>query len=436
MKNLLIQNGLVLIFSEDYTDMSFQRKDILVSEGKIVQVQDKIEADFENCTVLDASGKCVMPGLINTHTHLPMCIFRETFEGCNLYDWLNDKIWPLEAKLTEEQVYDATLLSYIEQIRTGTTCTNDHYFFSDAVRKATIDSKMRAVLTRVLMDSDGEEASKQRVQEFRKFYETRDPQNSRITYSVSPHSLYTCSPACLEQAAELAKEYDLPVHIHFLESEKEAEDIRKLHQDSPAKVLAKHFADNRLILAHCVHFGSEEIQILKTLTCGIAHNPISNLRLGCGIADTTSYLQNDLLVALGTDGQGSGSNLDLFDAMRMACLIQGGIHTEDEKRLTAKDAIRMATINSAKVLGLDKEIGSIEMGKQADLILVDISSNLGTIKSMPNHNLISDLVYNKSGLDVDTTIVAGEILMQNKQIPHLVVNQVIAKVQKNLLEKD
>lgn len=436
MKNLLIQNGLVLLFSKDYSDLSFQKKDILISDGKIIQIQDKIVADTNSYTILDASGKCVMPGLINTHTHLPMCIFRETFEGCNLYDWLSDKIWPLEAKLTDKQVYYATLLSYIEQIRTGTTCTNDHYFFSDSIRKATVDSKMRAVLTRVLMDSDGKEANQKRMQEFREFYETRDKQNTRITYSVSPHSLYTCSPACLEEAAELANEYNLPVHIHFLESEKEEKDIYQLHQDSPARVLAKHFAQNRLILAHCVHLGTEEMEILKTLTCGIAHNPVSNLRLGCGIADTTSYLQNGLLVALGTDGQGSGSNLDLFDAMRIACLVQGGIHTEDEKRLTAKDAIRMATINGAKVLGLEKEIGSIEIGKQADLILVDISANLANIKSIPNHNLISDLVYNKSGMDVDTTIVAGEILMQNKQIPHIDVEKVIAEVQKNLSEKD
>jgi len=395
-------------------------------------IQDKIVTDNNACTVIDASGKCILPGLINTHTHLPMCIFRETFEGCSLYEWLNDKIWPLEAKLTDDQVYYATLLSYIEQIRTGTTCTNDHYFFSEAIRKATVDSKMRAVLTRVLMDSDGSDASQNRIQEFRNFYESRDPQNSLISYSVSPHSLYTCSPACLDAAAELANEYHLPIHVHFLESAKEAGDIRKLHGESPAKVLARHFAGNRLILAHCVHLGAEEIEILKTLTCGIAHNPISNLRLGCGIADTTTYLQEGLLVGLGTDGQGSGNNLDLLDAMRMACLIQGGIHTEEEKRLTAKDAIRMATINGAKMLGLDNDIGSIEVGKQADLILVDSKPSLATIKSTPNSNLLSDLVYNKSGMDVDTTIIAGEILMKDKKICHLEVEKILAEVQKNL----
>lgn len=433
MKNLLIQNGSVLLFSEDNSDLTFVRKDLLVSDGKIQKIEDSISEKPEDCFVLDASGMAVLPGLINTHTHLPMSIFRETFEGCNLYDWLHDKIWPLEANLTDEHIYYATMLSYLEQIRTGTTCTNDHYFFSEAIRKATEDSKMRSVLTRVLMDSDGKEAGKKREEEFRNFYESRNPENSLITYTVSPHSLYTCSPTCLEKAGELAEEYHLPVHVHFLESQKEIQDIQDLHHtQTAAEVLKKYFSKSKLILAHCVHLNSKEIEILKTLNCGIAHNPVSNLRLGCGIADTTLYQKEGLLLGLGTDGQGSGSNLDLWESMRMACLIQGGIHTEEEKRLSAKDVLRMATIDGAKVLGLEDSIGSIEIGKQADLICIDLAQNFAHIKSTPNHNPISDLVYNKNGYDVDTTIVNGEILMLHREIRFIDAEKIIHEVKRFL----
>ena len=165
------------------------------------------------------------------------------------------------------------------------------------------------------------------------------------------------------------------------------------------------------------------------MDCCIVHNPISNLRLGCKIADTTKYLKQGLNVALGTDGQGSGSNLDMFDAMRTACLIQGGIH-ENEERITAKDVIKMATINGAKALKLEDKIGSIEEGKQADLIIVDIEEKLDNIKMIPNLNYISNLVYNTSGNNVETTIVNGEILMENKEIKHIDVARVIEECKK------
>ena len=429
MQDLLIKNGKVLIFKNE--DVVIEQKDILVQNGKIVKIatnilEDEIENNKKELYIMDAKYHIVMPGLINTHAHIPMSIFRETTEGIKLYDWLHEVIWPREDKLTKEDIYWASMLSYIEMISTGTTCINDQYFTSEEIRKAANDCKVRATLTRPLMDTDSPEANQKRIQEFRDFYESRDKQNDLITYTVAPHGLYTCTDECLKEAADLAKEYNLPIHVHFLESIDEIEDIQKLHGKSAAEVLKKYFDGIHTILAHGVHLNDKDIEILKTMDCGIAHNPISNLRLGCTIADTTKYLNNGINVAIGTDGQGSGSNLDMFEAMRVACLIQGGIH-ENEERITAKDVLKMATINGAKLLGLNDKIGSIEVGKDADLILVDIEEKLENITMLPNLNEIANLVYNTTGRNIDTTIVKGNILRENRKIKNINVEEVIKK---------
>ena len=409
---MLIKNGNVVIFEED--DVKVKKLDIRVNGNTIEEIEEKLD-ERKGEKVIDATDKVVMPGLINTHAHIAMSIFRGTFEGCDLYTWLSKKIWPIEAKLTKEQVYDATMLSILEMISTGTTCVNDHYFFSEQIRKALEESKMRAVITRVLMDNDGKEASENRINEFVELYESRDRNNDLITYSVAPHGLYTCSGEVLRKSRELALKYNLPIHVHFLESINEIESIKELHGDTGANVLKKYFDGLHIILAHGVKISDEDIKVLKTLDCGIAHCPISNLRLGCKIADTTKYLDEGINVALGTDGQGSGNNLDMFEAMKIAGLIQGGIH-ENEKRISAKDVIKMATINGAKLLGLEDKIGSIEVGKRADIIIVDISKKLNNIKITPNVDIISNLVYNSDGRSVDTTMVNGEILMENRSV--------------------
>ena len=421
---MLIKNGNVIIFEND--DVKVKKLDIRINGDTIEKIEEKLDEKIGE-KVIDATDKVVMPGLINTHAHIAMSIFRGTFEGCDLYTWLNEKIWPMEAKLTEEQVYDATMLSILEMLSTGTTCVNDHYFFSKQIRKALEESKMRAVITRVLMDNDGKEASENRINEFVDLYESRDRNNDLITYTVSPHGLYTCSGEVLTKSRELALKYNLPIHVHFLESINEIESIKELHGDTGANVLKKYFDGLHIILAHGVKISDEDIKVLKTLDCGIAHCPISNLRLGCKIADTTKYLDEGLNVALGTDGQGSGNNLDMFEAMKIAGLIQGGIH-ENEKRINAKDVIKMATINGAKLLGLENKTGSIEIGKKADIIIVDISDKLDNVKMIPNVDIMSNLVYNADGKNVDTTIVNGQVLMENRNVKVIDTNKVVKKI--------
>ena len=418
---MLIKNGNVIIFEDN--DVNVKKLDIKISNNKIEKIAEHID-DGENEKVIDACNKVVMPGLINTHAHIAMSIFRGTFEGCNLYTWLNEKIWPREAKLTKEDVYNASMLSIIEMISTGTTCVNDHYFMTEEIREALEKAKLRAMVTRVLMDSDGEEASKTRINEFIKLYENRNQNNDLITYSVSPHGLYTCSDKLLKEARDLTIKYGLPIHTHFLESIDEIEDIKKLHGEEASKVLKKYFDGIHTILAHGVKLNDEDIAILKTMDCGIAHNPISNFRLGCKIADITKYAQNGINVALGTDGQGSGNNLDMFETMKIAALAQGGIH-ENEDRIESKDIIKMATINGAKLLGMEDKIGSIEEGKLADIIIVDISPKLENIKMLPNNDIISNLVYNTDGRNVETTIVNGEVLMDNREIKIVDVEKII-----------
>ena len=237
---MLIKNGNVIIFEND--DVKVKKVDIKIKDNIIDEIAETIEPESSE-KVIDATNKVVMPGLINTHAHIAMSIFRGTFEGVNLYTWLNEKIWPREALLTEDDVYKASLLSILEMVSTGTTCVNDHYFMSKSIRKALEESKMRAMITRVLMDNDGEDASNNRITEFEELYETRDKSNELIMYSVAPHGLYTCSDKVLEKSRNLAIKYNLPIHIHFLESISEIEDIKNLHGDRAVNVLKKYFSE-------------------------------------------------------------------------------------------------------------------------------------------------------------------------------------------------
>lgn len=425
---MIIKNGQVVLFENE--DVVIKNKDIKIENGKITKIDDNI--DNENDEIIDAKGNIVMPGLINTHSHIAMSIFRGTFEGCNLYTWLHEKVWPIEDNLTKSQIYNASKLSFLEMISTGTTCVNDQYFMPEETRKAAEEMKMRAVLTRPLMDLGSEEMLQTRIDEFEMFYASRNKEDDLISYTVSPHGLYTCSDKCLKKAKNLAEKYNLPIHVHFLESIDEIDDIKKIHGMDGIDVLEKYFKNCHLILAHCVKADEKVIEGLKRLDCGIAHNPVSNLRLGCKIADVTKYLRNNINVGLGTDGQGSGNNLDMFEAMKIACLLQGGIH-ENEDRITSKEALKMATIYGAKVLGLDRKIGSIEIGKDADLIIVDIEPKLDNITKLPNNDLISNLVYNTSGRDVITTMVKGKILMKDRKILVTDENEVIGGYKQKML---
>lgn len=405
--NILIKNCNLISMSEDKEKLE-ENIDILIKNEKIEDIAKNIETKVDK--VIDAKGKVVMPGLINTHAHVPMSIFRETLDGYNLQDWLEKKIWPMEDKLTDEDIYYASLLSFIEMIKTGTTTINDMYFMQEEIIKAALRTGARLQTTRTLVDitGDGEE----RLEELEKLIKRYKDTESNITINVGIHGFYTSNAPYIEKCVALARKYNLLVHIHFCENSKEKEDIKKAYSvESPVELIKKYFKGLHVVLAHSVKLTKEEIEELKAENVYVSHCPVSNLKLGCGIANISYMLENGITVSLGTDGQGSGSNLDLFETMKYTALLQKGI-LENPKKLPAYEVLKMATINGAKALELEEKIGTIEKGKNADIIILD----LNTVTTSPINNVFAEIVYNVKGTNVETTIINGKVVMENREL--------------------
>lgn len=406
--NILIKNATLISMSETREKIE-ENVDIKIEENKIIKIGKNLDSNNIDKTI-DATGKVVMPGLINTHSHVPMSIFRETVDGFALQDWLTKKIWPMEDKLTREDSYNASKLSFIEMIETGTTTINDMYFMTEEIIQAAIETGVRFQTSRTLM-SVNEEDGLRRIQEFNELLEKYRGKSDLITFNVGIHGLYTTNKQYVEKCIQIAKEKELSVHMHFCENNKEVEDIKNIYGENPIDVLEKEFVGMKTILAHCVKLTKEEIKKLSNLDVSISHCPISNLKLGCGIANISEMLEQGINITLGTDGQGSGSNLDLFETMKFTALLQKGIK-EDATELPAYEVLKMATINGAKALDLEKQIGSVEEGKIADIIII----NLNNVVTNPVNDLCADIVYNAKGSNVETTIINGKVLMENRKI--------------------
>lgn len=405
--NILIKNCNLISMSAKREKIE-ENIDILIKAGKIDKIAKNIEENVDK--VIYANGKIVMPGLINTHAHVPMSIFRETLDGYNLQDWLEKKIWPMEDKLNLEDIYYASLLSFIEMIKTGCTTINDMYFMTDEIIKAGLNSGIRLQTTRTLMDiaKDGEI----RIKELEELIERYNNKEETITLNIGIHGFYTTNAPYIEKCANLARKYNKIVHIHFCENSKEREDIIKGYSvQSPVELIKKYFKDLHVVLAHSVKLTKEEIKELANENVHISHCPVSNLKLGCGVANISYMLDKGINVSIGTDGQGSGSNLDLFETMKYTALLQKGI-LENPKILPAYEVLKMATVNGAKALGLEEKIGAIEENKSADIIII----NMDTVTSIPINNVFSQIVYNIKGTNVETTIINGKIVMENRVV--------------------
>lgn len=402
----LIKNGTV-ISMDLKRDKQFEIMDVVFSDNKIIYVGTDYQGEYDK--VIDATGKIVMPGLINCHTHLGMSIFRATNDDLTLDSWLNDKIWPIEDKLTDDYLYYTTLLSMVEMIKTGSTCFNDMYFGYKGSIPAIKKCGVRGIYGRCLMGNMDKD-SICRVDDFKRLYEEYKD-DDKIRLSIAPHALYTCNLNYLKLCSDLAKEYNLPIHIHLSENMNEVKTVTNKFGMKPMEVLDKvGMLEKRVILGHGTFLSDSEINMIKDRDVSVCTNPVSNLNLGCGIADLVKYKKNGINVCLGTDGQGSGNSLNLFYTMSLVDYLQKGKY-EDPTVMSSYDVLKMATINGAKALGID-DIGSIEVGKKADIIILDISD----ISLYPAYDLIPFIVHNCFYNVVDTTIIDGKILMMDKEL--------------------
>ena len=400
---ILIKHATLVSMDENREKIE-ENMDILIQQDRIEKIGKNIME--KDCKILEANHRIVMPGMINTHAHVPMSLFKESVDGYPLQEWLEKKIWPIEDHLTNEDIQKYSAMTFDEMIHTGTTMVNDQYFDTEAIIRAAQEKQIRIELTRTLMDSDGK--GDRRLDELEELLEKYKQIDGCITFNIGLHGLYTSNETYVQKVTDFARKTGLKIHMHFCENAKEVEDIkREYHVDYPAQVLKKYFYGIPVILAHGVKLTEQDIQILKTLNVSVAHCPVSNLKLGCGIAPVQMLLKKGLNVSLGTDGQGSGSNMDMFEAMKFAALLQKG-STENPMAMGAYETLQLATINGAKAMGMEKKIGSITVGKKADLILVDLEENY---VERPVNDVLATLVYNAKGTNVKMTMVNGKILM-------------------------
>lgn len=403
----LIKNGLVITMDEK-RNQKYELLDILIEDTKIKEVTKNYQGNYDK--LIDAQNKVVMPGLINAHTHLGMSIFRATNDSLTLQEWLENKIWPIENNMTDEDIYHASLLSCLEMIKTGTTCANDMYFGWKGTMKALKQTKMRSVMSRCLIGDTNEEGL-EKIKDFKELLNTHQ-NDDLITFSVTPHSMYTCTKQYLQECQKLTKETKLPIHIHFCENKEEVTNITNSYQTSPVKALEQlGYLNHKLILAHGTFISEEEQKILENKDVSIVTNPISNLNLGCGIADLTSYQKHKINICLGSDGQGSGNTLNLFRQMSLVADLQKAKY-QDPTIINSYEVLKMATINGAKALNLENKTGSIEEDKQADIIILDLDKT----QTFPTPELITQIVHNIETNNIITTIINGEVVMENNKL--------------------
>jgi 5-methylthioadenosine/S-adenosylhomocysteine deaminase len=377
--------------------------------------------------VIDGRGMLALPGLINCHTHSSMSLMRGYGDDMPLMKWLNDRIWPIEEGLTEEDVYWGAALSIAEMLKSGTTAFADMYFFMDGVARIVEESGIRADLS-FGMVSFGDDW-KERIQNSSRFYkEWNDKADGRITVSLGPHAPYTCVPDFLAMVKETAKELGAKVHIHLAETTDEIQQIRDKYNKTPIEYVNDiGLFDSSVIAAHCVHLIDDDMRIMKEKGVNAVHNPQSNAKLASGIAPVEQMLKMGINVALGTDSSCSNNNLDMISEMRAAALLQK-VGNMDAVALPAFKAVQMATVNGAKALGQQDMLGMIKAGMKADIILVDMNKP----HLYPQHDLISNLVYAANGSDVAYTMVDGKVLVDKGQLVTLDIERIYYEVDRSL----
>jgi len=412
--DLLIVNGVLVTMSVEGSIL--EAGAVAVKNGKIKDIGPSVELidRYIANKIIDARNKIVMPGLVNTHTHVSMTLLRGLADDVPLKIWLEKHIWPAERKyIKSETVVLGAKLAFAEMLRSGTTTFNDMYFFADEIAKAAKQTRIRAVVGEGIMDfptpSVDNPAEGLRLTEELIVKWQGDP---LINIAVAPHSPYTCSEELLRKSKTLSDEYNVPLHIHVAETKQEVEDVLSKTGLSPVAYLNKqNFLRENVIAVHCVHLTRDEINMLADNNVGVAHNPISNAKLASGVAPIPELLKAGVRVGLGTDGAASNNRLDMFKEMSMAALIHKAVNL-DPVAVDAYSVLKMATIDAAEVLGMSDKIGSLEKGKHADIILIDtIRPNM-----RPMYNVFSHLVYAVNSSSVETVIIDGTVVMEENKL--------------------
>ncbi|MGC8817331.1 MAG: amidohydrolase family protein [Candidatus Hadarchaeum sp.] len=423
MVDILVRGGILVTM--DPNRRVIKQGSVAIDGDRIVAVGEEIGEKADK--VIDARGKAILPGLINGHTHLAMALLRGYADDMPLDKWLSEKIWPMEKMMRPRDCYVGSLLGSLEMIKSGTTCFADNYFHMDQVARAVKKAGLRGVLSYGMIDRGNRQKMKEEIRIGRSFVKSfQGKAQGRILTMFGPHAPYTCSTECLLKVKELAKRFGVGIHIHVAESREEVKLTVENYGKRPVEYLDSiGFLGPEVLAAHCVWLTEKEIEMLRTKEVKPVHNPASNLKMGSGIAPVPEMLSAGIPVALGTDGAASNNSLDMFKEMKLAALL-GKVRKLDPTTMPAMKALEMATINGATALGLSNEIGSVEVGKRADLITVDLKRSHLT----PMYDVVSHLVYSANGGDVDTVIVDGKILMEGGKVLTLDEEKVLELAQR------
>lgn len=424
MTKIFIKNATIIPMTG--TDYIITDGEIGIDENKITIVGEKgvVPQNWGADEVIDAKGMVALPGFVNSHTHSAMTLLRSYADDLPLMQWLSERIWPLEDRLTGEDVYWGSMLCVLEMIKSGTTTFADMYFFMNEVAQAVETSGLRASLSRGMIGVAP--TAQLALDETEAFIEKwNGAANGRITTMVGPHAPHTCPPDYLQKVIKLAKKYEVGVHIHLAETKGEVDEIRKDYGKTPVEHLNDlGLLDYPVLGAHCVHLTQNDIKIIKEKKVAVAHNPESNMKLASGIAPVPQLLAEGITVALGTDGAASNNNLDMLEETRSAALLHK-VNSGDASVIPSYQALEMATRNGGKALGLN-DVGIIQPGYKADIILIDFEKP----HLYPRHNVIAHTVYAAQSSDVDTVIVDGKILMKGGFVLTLNEKEILQNVQR------
>lgn len=391
-------------------ELNGESTDIYIENNYIRQIGRQLSVSAD--TVIDGRRKAVIPGFVNTHTHAAMTLFRGFGDDMPLMPWLEEKIWPNEAKLTKEDVYWGAKLACLEMIKSGTTTFFDMYHKFHATAEAVEEMGIRAVISSACFDHFRPELAEKSKQTIRKLYDEKDRYGKRVRFSVGPHAIYTVSGELLQWADAFAREHNVLIQLHLAETEGEVENSIKQFGLTPVRYLYKlGVLSPRLLISHGIYVDNDEIRMLADYGVKVAHNPASNMKLASGMRFKFDEMRRaGITVGLGTDGCSSSNNLDMIEAMKLASLL-GKVWRKDPEAVTAREIFRSATESGAAIANL--KAGKIAEGYLADLSLVDL--NMPAF--IPNFNFISNLVYAANGNCIDTVICDGKVLMQDKKVP-------------------